>query len=115
MTDKEKKKRPRTLNKAIGLCPCPVCRQAVPLHQYRAYSDNAARSRRAGKLYLLCPVDGMFQGQAYLSEHGKKTAAAKTEPVEVEPVEVEPVEVEPVEVEPADDTPAPGAGGFGFF
>lgn len=48
------------------MCPVRDCTHMVPVYQYDTRSDDPARRRFGGRLYLVCPDHGRYEGQEYL-------------------------------------------------
>ena len=114
-----------TKNEPIGTCECPVknCDQVVPVYKFRSRSDNPARQRYAGRLYLVCPDHGRSEAQEWIlnnadigDEHRPKETPVpeqKKEQPAKKPDEKKPdPNKEPDDKKGDDDA---DDGGFGFF
>lgn len=99
-------------NEPIGKCPCPFrnCELDVPVYRYRSSTDDPAKQRHAGKLYLMCPTHRRSEDQEWILEHASinpDVVVPETSGDETRPTESE--ETKPAEND--DD----GKSGFGFF
>ncbi len=98
-------------NEPIGTCPCPFrnCELEAQVYRFRSDSEGSAKSRFAGKLYLMCPTHRRSEDQEWILEHATIDPGAQVARVD----EIAPPPAKPAEPEPAandDDN-----GGFGFF
>lgn len=55
---------PKTINPAIGTCPCPVCGDSSAVKRFNVRALSATRARRGGRLYVECKRHGTFTSAA---------------------------------------------------
>lgn len=73
-----------TKNTPIGTCECPVkgCDVIAPVFKFRSRSDNPARQRHAGRLYLVCPDHGRSEAQEWILAHATIDGEPPSQPEE---------------------------------
>lgn len=84
-------------NEPIGTCECPVkgCDKIVPVYRYRSRTENVARQRHAGRLYLTCPDHGKSEAQEWILEHADITGEAPKTDTPKEPIMADDKKTEP--------------------
>lgn len=100
----------REPNKPIGTCPCPFreCTETVPVFRYRSRTDDPAKQRHAGRLYLMCPKHRKSEDQEWILNNGDIKGADESS---VEAPDIS----QPKKKKNNKSAPRGDAGGFGFF